>query len=161
MNNSEPSNKALGVASDQHSRDIISIRDYFETILREYQNRTNERFEIQDKAVKTALEGQEKAVSAAILAADRAVTKAEIATEKRFEGVNEFRSQLADQAATLMPRAESEIRLKIISDKIEAIDRLVTASREQAIGSSKTIAYMVTALSILFGIIGIAIAVLK
>ena len=43
-------------------------------------------------------------------AADRAVMKAEAAADKRFESVNEFREQLRDQAATLMPRAETEAR---------------------------------------------------
>lgn len=42
---------------------------------------------------------------------DRAVQKLETATEKRFEGVNEFRAQLADQQRTLMPRQESELRM--------------------------------------------------
>ncbi len=37
---------------------------------------------------------------------ERAVSKAEAATEKRFEGVNEFRAQLSDQAARFITRDE-------------------------------------------------------
>ncbi len=38
--------------------------------------------------------------------ANMAIAKAESATEKRFEGVNEFRAQLSDQAARFITRDE-------------------------------------------------------
>lgn len=53
---------------------------------------------------------QDRAVQAALNAAEKAVTKAENASEKRFDAVNEFRAQLADQAATFMPRSEAELQ---------------------------------------------------
>lgn len=63
----------------------------------------------------------EERTTLALTAADRAVVKAETATEKRFDAVNEFRATLADQAATLMPRAEAEIRLRSMSEQIEEL----------------------------------------
>jgi len=48
----------------------------------------------------------ERAIQAALAAVKEASLKAEAATEKRFEGVNEFRYQLKDQAATFITRAE-------------------------------------------------------
>jgi hypothetical protein len=78
---------------------------------------TNQRFGDQDKAVQAALVSQEKAVAAALDAAQRAVIKAEIAQEKRNEASNEFRGQLSDQAATLMPRAEAEQRISALDEK--------------------------------------------
>src|ERR1700738_4168097 len=59
-------------------------------------------FAAAEKAVVAALAAQEKATTAAFNAANAAVAKAEIANEKRLDGVNEFRGQLKDQAATLM-----------------------------------------------------------
>lgn len=51
--------------------------------------------------------------------------KAETATEKRFESVNEFRAQLADQSNTLMPRAEFTVQHKALDDKVSGlIDRM-------------------------------------
>lgn len=45
--------------------------------------------------------------TALALASDRrAIDKAEFANEKRFEGVNEFRAQLGDQAASFITRVE-------------------------------------------------------
>jgi len=52
-------------------------------------------------------------------AADRAVMKAEAAADKRFESVNEFREQLREQAATLMPRAEAEARIASIDRALD------------------------------------------
>lgn len=65
-------------------------------------------FLAQQTAMQTALTAAERAVQTALLAAEKAVAKAEIAADKRFDSVNEFRAQLADQAATLMPRKEVE-----------------------------------------------------
>jgi len=69
-----------------------------------------------DKRYEQRFTAQEKAVEDALSAAKEAVLKAENATEKRFEGVNEFRNTLADQQRTLMPRAEAELRIKALED---------------------------------------------
>lgn len=80
-----------------------------------------QRFEDQDKAVAAALAAQEKAVVAALAAAEKAVAKAEAAAEKRFENVNEFRAQLADQAGTFMQRTEALQRIETNAEKIDAL----------------------------------------
>jgi hypothetical protein len=76
----------------------------------------NRRFEDLDAKTTLALSG-----------ADKAVSKAEAATEKRFDAVNEFRQTLADQAASLMPRAESISKFdnleKDLNDLKSRIDR--------------------------------------
>ena len=64
-------------------------------------------------------DAQEKAMQAALIAADRAVLKAEAASEKRFESVNEFRSVLTAQSATLATKAEVEAATKGLTDKID------------------------------------------
>jgi hypothetical protein len=46
--------------------------------------------------------------------AAKAIEKAETATERRFEGVNEFRAQLSDQAARFVTRDE----LAALEDKL-------------------------------------------
>lgn len=71
-----------------------------------------------DRRFDAAIAAQDKAVQIAMIASEKAVVKAEIAAEKRFESVNEFRGQLADQAATFMPRAEAEQRLFALGEKI-------------------------------------------
>ncbi len=61
-------------------------------------------------------------------AAENAVMKAENASEKRFDGVNEFRAALADQTASLMPRAEAEARIASVADKLAEYN---TSARDQ------------------------------
>ncbi len=80
--------------------------------LRDVLDERNKRYELrastQDNAVKSALDTSEKAI-----------VKAESATERRFEGVNEFRQTLADQASRLMPRSEYTVQHKALEDKVE------------------------------------------
>ncbi|GAC1516241.1 MAG: hypothetical protein NVS1B11_36370 [Terriglobales bacterium] len=74
----------------------------------------------QEKAVAAALVAAEKAVHAALSSANEAVLKAEKSSESRFAGINEFRAQMGDQQRTLMPRAEVEVLIRGIYDKIES-----------------------------------------
>ena len=54
-----------------------------------------------------------------LAASEKAIIKAEIASERRFEGVNEFRAQLADQQATLARKAEVNIRFEALEKKLD------------------------------------------
>jgi hypothetical protein len=96
---------------------FIGLRDYFTLWLERLEIFSNRRF--QDLEEKTAL---------ALSSADKAVIKAETATEKRFEGVNEFRQTLSDQASTFMPREEYNARHEaLVSDmKKLASERIAT-----------------------------------
>ena len=58
-------------------------------------------------AIETAFQAQKEAIAAALASADRAVAKSESANDKRFDGVNEFRSSLSDAASRMMPRTET------------------------------------------------------
>lgn len=75
-------------------------------------------FVAQEKAVATALNAQKEAVAAALTAQKEAVNKAENASEKRFESVNEFRAQLADQNKTFATRNDLD-NLKEQMNKLE------------------------------------------
>lgn len=79
-------------------------------------------FVAQQTAMSTALTAAERAVATALLAAEKAVNKAELAANARFEAVNEFRAQLADQAATFMPRTESIQRHEQNAEKVAALE---------------------------------------
>lgn len=76
--------------------------------------------EVDKEATSVAFTSQKTAIDAALAAADRAVQKAETATEKRFESVNEFRSQLGDQQRTFMPRSEVDLIEKRLSEKVDS-----------------------------------------
>jgi hypothetical protein len=68
---------------------------------------------------KTMLDSNAAQVSLALAAAEKAIDKADIATEKRFEGVNEFRATLTDQARTFIGRPEYTTAQKSLNDKLD------------------------------------------
>jgi len=97
---------------------LAQIERREDALREEIDKRHAQRFADQQRAVDAALAAQEKATSAALADAQRAVLKAESAAERRFEGVNEFRQTLSDQATHLMPRAEVQIELASLRGKI-------------------------------------------
>ena len=134
---------------------LLARLEALDTMLNEREDRTKERFA-----------SMKIAVDAALAAADRAVTKAEIATEKRFEGVNEFRETLRDQAANLMPRMEYEVQHRALSVKVdEAIKRLaaietVSLSKKEGLGTVGAIVLGIIAAVTALATIGTVVAVL-
>jgi hypothetical protein len=87
---------------------------------------TDAAFAVQQIAMKTAFEAADKAVQAALAAAKEASNKAEEAADKRFDAINEFRSQLADQTASLIGRPEYTVQHKALEDKVDSLaDRVI------------------------------------
>lgn len=81
-----------------------------------------ERIAALDRRLTENLTALDRATQVAMTAAKEAVNKAEIASEKRFESVNEFRGQLADQAARFIGRAEVEAIVNGVKENIGRID---------------------------------------
>jgi hypothetical protein len=83
-------------------------------------------FAMHNTAMKTAFDAADKAVQAALAAAEKAASKAESAAGERFKATNEFRGQLADQAATLISRVEHAASYQAVADKIDALTERVS-----------------------------------
>jgi hypothetical protein len=115
------------------------------------------RFENQDRAVLAAMAAQEKAVAAALAAAERAVVKSEVAAEKRFDAVNEFRGQLADQAQTLMPRSEAEQRIATNTEKINSLAARLDKGEGRSTGMNAGWVLLASAIGVISTIIAIYI----
>lgn len=77
---------------------IDTLREYFQRQFEDSRRMLDERYATQTKALDAAF----------------------VATERRFEGVNEFRAQLADQAQNFMTRQEAGVRLDALSEKLDA-----------------------------------------
>lgn len=95
-----------------------------EKILDERDRQYAQRFAAQQEAVAAALQAAKEAVANALSAAKEAVSKAEDASNKRFEGVNEFRNTLSDQAEKFITRDTAnarfdgmDVRFKILEEK--------------------------------------------
>ena len=90
----------------------------------------------QKEAIATALVAAEKAVNAALVSSAQAVQKAETAAERRFDSVNEFRQTLSDQQRTLMPRAEIEVMMRAMNEKIDLLSSSYRDHQAKATGMS-------------------------
>ena len=151
-------------AAGTSSATDVSLREYvaahLETIIaliEAAERRSDMRFEAMDKQVKAAFESSQ-----------RAIDKADQATEKRFEGVNEFRSALSDQAT----RFVTNDQLHAMGDKLESasqrnredIGKLTTRMnlREgEDTGSRLTYANMAVLLGVTGGVIGTIIVLVN
>lgn len=148
---------------ERHFDTIIAERDRFfsEAIAAERRftaeryERSQQRFDAQEKAVSAALEVTNEATKAALAAAERAVAKAETATEKRFEGVNEFRKQLSDQTATFIARVEAMGQITNLREKIDALTTRLERTEGQSAGLSSGWGYLVGAIGLLATLLGI------
>ena len=116
-------------------------------------------FEERDTRYQQRFEAQEHSLQSALNAADRAVAKAETATEKRFEGVNEFRSQLADQARTFLPRQEYDARHETLVDQMGAMGSRLTALEGTKSGRSEAIAWASAGFAIFVSVATVVVAI--
>lgn len=121
---------------------------------------TDTAFATQQKAMETAFAAADKAVQAALLSAEKAVAKAEGAAEKRFEATNEFRGQLADQAATFLPRTEAEAIQLRNTERIDDIKSLLDSMGGDDQGKQRTVAMMIAASSVLIALVVVAVNVI-
>jgi pyruvate-formate lyase len=115
--------------------------------------RYQQRFDAQQKALEAALLSQEKAVQTAMTASEKATTKSELAAEKRFDSNNEFREQLRDQAATLMPRSEAENRAAALSEKIDDLKATIVLIQGRSTGRNDIWGYLVGGAGLIAAII--------
>jgi len=110
-----------------------------EVTLREY---VEQRFDLSDKAL-----------SAALAATKEAILKAETATDKRFDSVNEFRQTLTDRDRLNMPRTETELLVKGLSDRLKVIEDGRTRNSGEWSGAKNLWAIIIAAAGIVFGLI--------
>jgi tetrahydromethanopterin S-methyltransferase subunit G len=76
----------------------------------------------------------EKQVLAAMDASEKAITKAELAAEKRFEGVNEFRSSLDDSNKLNARQTEVDHRFNSMNEKVERLTKEMDSQRDVSRG---------------------------
>lgn len=109
---------------------------------------------------------QESAVASALRSAEKAVEKAEMASEKRFDGVNEFRAALADSTSKNLSRVEYNAahtnlvdRVNEVSDRVKGIEATgrgrVEATKEVRTQRVDTVSLVVAG----FGVVGVLSAI--
>lgn len=82
-------------------------------------------------------------------ASEKAIQKAEVASEKRFDSVNEFRAQLADQGQTFMPREVADAINNEQSKRIEALELRIASGRARDDGKQQDVTNLYTKLGVM------------
>jgi hypothetical protein len=100
-------------------------------------------------------------LESAMASAKEAVLKAEAATEKRLEGLNELRGAWTDNQRTLYPRAEAELALSALSEKVDLLTSDAEARRGNATGLSAGWAAAVAVVGLIALVVGLFLALKK
>jgi hypothetical protein len=125
---------------------IETLKQHLEAMMAESDRRHGQQFA-----------DSQKAIEAALSAAKEAVTKAEHASEKRFEGVNEFRSTLADQQRTLMPRTEVEVLFQGLTERVKKLEVATSNSSSEQAGTKAGYVWAIGVVAV----IGVILAVVS
>lgn len=135
----------------------VSLREHLTSVIDAFERRSDERFE----AMKTM-------VDTAFATAQTAIDKADVATEKRFEGVNEFRAQLSDQAARFVTREVMDaLADKLLSQidrnrqDLDALAKRVDLREGQSIGTKITTGVLVTIATLGIGAVGLIVVLVN
>lgn len=104
--------------------------------LRELLTAAKELVESKERALYAAIQSVKEAADFALQAAERATLKSDAATEKRFDGVNEFRAALGDQQRTLMPRSEVDVIFRGLTKQLEDQNTLIAAQNVRLVAIS-------------------------
>ena len=138
---------ALGQQADPIARaEIAHVRELLIAADRRYEQR---------------FDAQEKAVGAALSAAKEAVIKAEGATEKRFEGVNEFRRALADQQTTFMTRKETDQQLSEMTRQLRELQMRLDKAEGVGTGAWNLWVLIGGALLLIAAVIGVVLRMMS
>lgn len=107
--------------------------------------------------IQVQLDMQANAVRTALASAEKAVEKANIAADKRFEGVNEFRGQLTDQAATFLSRAEYQAKHDALVSKVDDAVARLDRSQGKSMGVSGTVAMTLTLIGLVVAVLAVVV----
>jgi hypothetical protein len=88
------------------------------------------------------------------------VTKAEIATERRFEGVNEFRATLSDQAAQFVTRREFESLRVAGTERMDELKEWVDRTSGERQGGRTKVGDQRAALAAYIGVATLVISII-
>ncbi len=140
-------------AAGTSSATDVSLREYLCRLIEDVEERSDLRIDHLKEIVDEAFENAQKAID-----------KADTATEKRFEGVNEFRAALSDQAAQFITRDALEATADKIETQIQqqrkdidALARRLDLREGQSVGTRLTTGVLVTVATIAIALVGLIV----
>ena len=116
-------------------RELTAEMDGLRNVMSAKFERVDTKMDERDRRYEDRFIAMDDKTSLALNASEKAVVKAETATEKRFDGVNEFRGTLSDQAANLLPRAEANAKFTALEEKFLSLKDELSRSVNTGLGA--------------------------
>jgi len=133
----------------------VSLREYLTALIEGVEQRSQVRYANLESKVQAAFDSSQTAIQ-----------KAETATEKRFEGVNEFRAALSDQAAHFVTREamaamadKFDTQISQYRKDLETLGRRLDVREGQSQGSRLTTGILVTVTTVAVGVLGLVVVI--
>jgi hypothetical protein len=133
----------------------VSLREYLTALIEGVEQRSQVRYANLESKVQAAFDSSQTAIQ-----------KAETATEKRFEGVNEFRAALSDQAAHFVTREamaamadKFDTQISQYRKDLETLGRRLDVREGQTQGSRLTTGILVTVTTVAVGVLGLVVVI--
>lgn len=130
------SNCYIYIVMSEWTTDLL--KQHFEQILLEKENKYNQRFESQEKAIQTAEHGR-----------DVAINKAETSIEKKSDAVYVKLTDLQKALTEVMLRPEIEARFKGLSEKLEDLKTSSDTGAGKSEGYAKFIGWIAFGITLL------------
>lgn len=105
------------------------------------------------ESLKTQIASVHREIDIETKANKEAVDKADRAAEKRFESVNEFRGQMADQQAEFISRREVEAMVNSAAEKIASLTDRINRSEGRGTGKDQLWGYIVGAVGAIIALL--------
>lgn len=93
-------------------------------------------------------------------ASEKAIARADASTEKRFEAVNAFRQQLADQAGLFMPREVADTQIEELRKQIQDNTDRINTTQGAKQGSERLLAVGLAVATIVISIVVVLVNIL-
>jgi len=142
------SDRANAAVNEAQDRRLDGLKEHVATIQAIRASAHDEAHAADARAIAAALQAQKDANVAALSASKEAVIVAAAAIERRLEGVNEFRAQLADYQRTLLPRAEHDSELRAMRDQLAALTTRLDRGEGRGTGLQAGWGYLVTGIGL-------------
>jgi len=93
-----------------------------------------------------------------LAASEKAIIKAETATERRFDGVNEFRQTLTDQAAQFLTRDVFDVEMKTLRERQQEMTNQLSTSAGKGAGLHMGWLILAAAVPMIASVIAVVLA---
>jgi len=113
-----------------------------------------------EKSVEAAFIASEKAIAAAFESAEKAISKAEVSIEKRADATYVSLNELTRSLGNLMPRAEADVRIGNIEERVTSLSSRQDRQEGQSKGITSTTAALATVVTIIISMVGLMIVLL-